>query len=245
MIAAALLCLTAGALYAKRKENSIQKSINLLISLVFYGEVNTSSSKDLWAADRGCKKYLRPRSCRNEKRDISPAMMNFYRALPKVAHIRYQPVASGLVETKSIEDDVKNMLEICSKNSGVVYAEISICPVSLLPESNSSDDKLPELRLFTRNICKAVREFEESEAWRLHRERRLYRSRGIDEHVAIIDRYRLALVPRLVIDLSLLSDDDAISLIEYISDFNFDFRQYVVGIELDVSKSIVSESGIS
>jgi len=54
--------------------------------------------------------------------------------------------------------------------------------------------------------------------------------------VSIVDRYRLALVPRLVVDLSLLSDGDAVSLIEFMSDFNFDFRQYVVGIELDLLK---------
>lgn len=164
--------------------------------------------------------------------------MMFYRALPKVMHVKLPYLSSQAVIRSVLEDLVHN---------GVVYAELEL---DVVDPSILSDDGTPiqidQVRNYITSMAQVLCDFEDKEKRRVQQDRRSYYSEIDDPHDKyhnpdmILYKYHLALVPRLILNITNVKDSE--KLIPFICDpFTNVTNSSIVGISFDslkVSKNL-------
>ena len=159
---------------------------------------------------------------RNESLSAEDAAMRrkmYYRALPKALNLDLSHIGDQQESIFAIQSVLRN----CSEE-GVTYVEIEI-----------SIDGM-DFGTFLEMVGSTLHEFERYERDRVDEERdRFYSMDGYaSEPDGILFKYRLPLVPRLIVDLSRFSVGDANNILHYISDpFSFRWNHYIVGISLN------------
>lgn len=205
-------------------------SASLVSALLWYRKRSRHRIRNKeWSSGDKIQSREESLDCNTTCQDFSFHMKKrlFYKALPKMLHVRIPFLCSRSILREILNDLASN---------GVIYAELEV------DADPTSSNQIGQIQEYIASLCQVLQEFENEEKYRVHLDRRQYYSSldnsaddNTHDHDSILRKYRLALTPRMILNIS--SVQDANALLPFISDpFTNSWISTVVGVSLNSNK---------